>query len=402
MQGKRKDNKGRLLQKGESQRKDLTYQYRYMDLEGVRKSVYAKTLSELRKKEKEIQRRLDDGLRGAPGSMSVLELVETYLSLKGGIKRSTMNAYRNLLDIVRKEPFLAMKVSSVTMMDAKKWLKKIKEERGFKKGTVNQIQNIFRPAFQMAFDDMIINRNPFRFNLSEILIDDAEKKGALSPQQQKKLLEFVREDRKCKKYYDELVILLGTGLRVSEFCGLTKNDIKLASKYIDVNHQLLLERVTKDGESYKKYSVQPPKTESGNRIIPITEDVDHSLRALISRSEEVENPECIDGYSGFIVLKKNGKPKTREQIQHGIAYVVSRYNLVHPEDTLPHISPHILRHTFCTNMSHAGMKVKTLQYIMGHSSAAVTLNVYSHVNIDSMISEMSGIDRLRNSGEQSI
>lgn len=397
MQGKRKDNRGRLLQKGESQRKDLIYQYRYTDLSGARRSVYAKTLSELRKKEKEIQQRLDSGLEGTSKDIKVLELVETYLSLKGGIRKNTMSSYRGLLNGMAGDAFLSRMVNSITMIDAKKWLKKMSDERGLKRGTVAQIQNIFRPAFQMAFNDMIINRNPFVFSISDIMQDDAVEKVALSRSQQERLLKFAREDASCKRYYDDLVILLGTGLRVSEFCGLTKNDIDFEMKCINVNHQLLSGRKT--GSSSQKYSIQPPKTGSGNRVIPMIGDVEQSIKNLVSHSKEADSCGYIDGYSGFIVLGRDGMPKTREQVKYGIGRILSRYNEANPNDKLPSISPHTLRHTFCTNMSNSGMKVKTLQYIMGHSSAIVTLDVYSHVDINAVFEEMQRASRSNGNSE---
>ena len=62
MSAKRKDKKGRVLRTGESQRKDLTYQYRYQDVTGKRRTVYAPTLEELRAKEDEINKAQDSGM----------------------------------------------------------------------------------------------------------------------------------------------------------------------------------------------------------------------------------------------------------------------------------------------------------------------------------------------------
>ena len=80
MSEKRKDHRGRILKKGESQRKDRTYQYRYLDPFGKRRYVYAETLQELREKEAEIQRDLADGIRTVDGGLTVLELRERYLA----------------------------------------------------------------------------------------------------------------------------------------------------------------------------------------------------------------------------------------------------------------------------------------------------------------------------------
>ena len=53
--------------------------------------------------------------------------------------------------------------------------------------------------------------------------------------------------------------------------------------------------------------------------------------------------------------------------------------------------PHVFRHTFCTNMANAGMDVKTLQYLMGHSDVGVTLNIYTHASYDRAAEQMAKI-----------
>ncbi len=85
MSEKRRDHKGRVLRTGESQRKDLIYQYRYTDARGKRQSVYSPDLSELRKKEKEIQQARDEGTDYAAGQVTVVHLIEECISLKQGM-----------------------------------------------------------------------------------------------------------------------------------------------------------------------------------------------------------------------------------------------------------------------------------------------------------------------------
>ena len=60
---------------------------------------------------------------------------------------------------------------------------------------------------------------------------------------------------------------------------------------------------------------------------------------------------------------------------------------------LPHVSAHIFRHTACTRMAEAGMEIKALQYIMGHSNAAVTLDVYTHVHEQKIVEEMAKMEK---------
>ena len=110
---RRKDNKGRVLRTGESQRKDLIYQYRYTDALGNRKCIYASDLKTLREKEDELQRSLEGGLDYAGGEITVYELLQRYLSLKCGVRYNTKVGYGFVMNIVQKEPFGARKIRDI-------------------------------------------------------------------------------------------------------------------------------------------------------------------------------------------------------------------------------------------------------------------------------------------------
>ena len=60
-----------------------------------------------------------------------------------------------------------------------------------------------------------------------------------------------------------------------------------------------------------------------------------------------------------------------------------KYDKLHPDRPLPKITPHVYRHTFCTNMVNMGMDAKVLQYIMGHSAEIdATMNIYTHMGYE--------------------
>ena len=69
---------------------------------------------------------------------------------------------------------------------------------------------------------------------------------------------------------------------------------------------------------------------------------------------------------------------------------------VRPQDKswIPNITPHVCRHTYCTNMAKSGMNPKTLQYLMGHSDIGVTMNVYTHLGLDDAKDEMIWMEEL--------
>ena len=122
MSEKRKDNKGRILRTGESQRKDLIYQYRYTDIRGKRQTVYSSDLKELREKEKEIQKQLDDGIDYAAGKITVIQLLERYISIKQGVRYNTKVGYNFVLNLVKKEDFGYRSIRDIKVSDAQKWI----------------------------------------------------------------------------------------------------------------------------------------------------------------------------------------------------------------------------------------------------------------------------------------
>ena len=380
MSEKRRDNKGRILRTGESQRKDLIYQYRYTDIRGKRRTIYSSNLSELRKKEAEILKQLSKGIDCAAVQITVIALVERYIRLKQGTRYNTKVGYKFVLNIIKKEDFGYRQIRDIKVSDAQAWMIKLHDDgRGY--STLTSVRGVIKPAFQMAYNEDAIRKNPFDFKLVDVVPNDSQKRIALTDEQQEIWMNFIREDKTYSKYYDEFVVLLGTGMRVSEFCGLTKDDLQFSERRIRVDHQLVRERGG-------KYYVEKTKTECGCRFIPMTDEVYRSLLNILERRKKVAKEFIVDGYSGFLLLDKNDHPKVALHIENEMRWAMKKYSKLHPDKPLPHITPHVFRHTFCTNMANKGMDVKHLQYIMGHSDVGVTLNVYTHANYDLAAEQM--------------
>ncbi len=383
---KSKDNKGRALKTGESQRKDLLYQYRYTDNLGKRQTVYAATLQELREKEPEIDEYAKSGVNYASGNITVVELLERYLALQQGRRYNTQVGYAFVLNLVKKEPFGQRIIRNIKASDAKLWFIKLSRDgRSF--STICSIRGVLKPAFQMAFEEDIIRKNPFVFKM-DIIPNDTKKREAMTPQQQVDFMTFIRDDEHYCECYDEYVVLLETGVRISEFVGLTKNDLDFEKRRIHVDHQLVKRRT---GEYY----IEKTKTESGDRYIPMTDRCYESLRNILFNRPKPKVEMIVNGYTGFLFLDKKGKPKVALHFEHQMKRAVEKYNNTHDEP-LPKITPHVFRHTFCTNMARAGMDVKSLQYLMGHSDVTVALNVYTHMNYEHAAESMAKIIDLQN------
>lgn len=189
------------------------------------------------------------------------------------------------------------------------------------------------------------------------------------------------------KYYEVVYILFHTGMRISEFCGLTIKDIDLKNKVVNIDHQLLR-------GSDMRYIIQPTKTNAGTRQLPITNDVAECFRAILTDREPPKAEHIVDGYSKFLFVNKNGMPLVALYWEHRFQHMVARYNEIF-RIPLPKITPHVCRHTYCSNMAKAGMNPKTLQYLMGHSEIGVTLNTYTHLGLEDAIGELKKMEEER-------
>ena len=375
MSEKRKDKKGRIFRSGEGQRPNKTYFYRY-HRNGDKKwcYVHAPTLEELRQKEEVIQRDLLDGIDYAGGEITVAELVDRYINLRRGLKENSMRAYGSAINRIHTDPFGSRMIRSVRLSDGKGWFVSL-HDKGLKQNTIGILQSVLRPAFEMAVDDDMIRKNPFKFKLSDVIPNDAYVRSALTKAQQERYLQFIRDHGK-DNYYDDIVILLGTGLRASELYGLTKADIDFDRRCIHVRRQLCR-------TAEKPYFVTPPKTKSGIRNVPMTDAVYMALMRVVKARTAPKVELLVDGHSGFLFLDKSGMPKVAMHLENYMRGLQARFEKAYGKP-VPRITPHVLRHTFCTNVQQAGLDVKSLQYLMGHSNASVTLDVYTHSSFDSV------------------
>lgn len=136
-----------------------------------------------------------------------------------------------------KEEFGSRKIAEVKTSDAKLFLIKLQQD-GRGSSTIKTVRGVLRPAFQMAMDDDIIVKNPFAFQLAGVVVNTEHTREAITKEQMRKFLKFVHDDNVYCKYYEVFYILFHTGLRISEFCGLTIKDLDMKNRIINIDHQL--------------------------------------------------------------------------------------------------------------------------------------------------------------------
>lgn len=407
MAGKRKDSKGRILRDGERQRSDGKYEYRY-GYAGQRRSVYSWKLVptdrtpagkrddlSLREKEKAIERDADDGIDTARAAkMSFNSLFQMYLSTKGKIKDKSREKYKQLWTLhIESDPLGGMSISGIKRIHIQKFYSGL-SRAGYADATVRMYHNnLIMPALEFAVDNDLIRKNPAKGCLEGY--EGTRKREALTRREQQVFLDFVKSNSSYRVYLPMILVMIGTACRIGEICGLTWADVDMKNRKVNINHQLSYEKV--GGRA--KYYITTPKTDSGNRVLPMTDQVYRAFaeQKKLNRTLGKNGFYEVDGYRNFVFLNANGRPFTVSQFNAALGRMVKRYNEIEAETArkekresvlLPHVSNHILRHTGCTRMAESGMDPKVLQTIMGHSDIAVTMRVYNHVDQERLEKEI--------------
>ena len=385
---KRKDKKGYLLKAGECQRKDGRYSYAYTDRFKKRHTVYAKSLVELREKEKQIRMDLDMGIDpNAAKTMTLNDVFDRFISRKYDIKPTTRSNYCFSYDHYVRDGFGKQKIGKIHYSDVKKFYYDLMKERGIKPRTLDGINTVLHSTFKMAVRDEIIRSNPAEGVMAEIKKSDLwvkTRKCGLTVPEQKELVAFMQDSHQFKGWVPVITVLLGTGMRIGECLGIRWDDLDFEKRMISVNHNLT-DRPYEDGKCARH--IQTPKTRAGARTIPMIDEV---FEAFL---EEYEMQKCmgfesetIDGYTNFVFLTDGGSVITASSVNRAIKLIIKAHNEAEEakakeEDReavmLPNFSAHILRHTFCTRLCENETNLKFIQSVMGHSDISTTMDIYA-------------------------
>lgn len=389
----RKDKKGRVLRKGECQRRsDDRYVYTYMDPLGVRRSIYSKDLMKLRQREQQLLKDQLDGLDiYVAGSANLNFVFDRYMSTKSDLRSSTYTNYMYMYDHFVRETFGKKKIAEIKYSDVLQFYDYLIKEQGLKVNTLESIHTLLHPTFQLAVRDNIIRTNPSDGVMATIKKRnkrDGNIRHALTVEQQSAFIKFARENPVYCRWAPLFTVLLGTGGRIGEIIGLRWDDLDFEKREISINHSISY-GPRSDDDFRCSYSVSLPKTEAGVRIIPMMDVVFKAFQDEYEyQKEEGFNETVIDGMSGFIFTNRFGNIHNPLGVNRAIKRVIEAHN---EEEILnakkekrepviiPHFSCHHMRHTFCTRLCEQIANVKVIQTIMGHKDIETTLGIYADV-----------------------
>ena len=373
-----------IFRKGETQRKNGTYAYRWQDAEGKRHTVYAPDLDRLRAIEEEILRDQQDRIKPEARGKTVNDLYAMWTQLKRGLKDNTFQNYQYMYRQFVAPSFGKRKISTLLKSDVKRFYNTLVDERGLSISTVDGIHNVLHQVLDMAVDDAYIRSNPSNNVLKELkqTHDKSEERRALTRAEQELFLNYLKRSEKYRHWYPIFAVMLGTGMRVGETIGIRWCDVDFDEGLIDVNHTLVYYKHAQNG-CY--CNIHTPKTRNSVRKIPMLKSVREAF--IEERRNQFERGvHCqgtIDGYTDFLFLNRFGLPHNQGTLNKALRRIVRDCNdeilLKEAENAvlLPHFSCHILRHTFTTRMCEAGVNVKVIQETLGHSDVSTTLNIYA-------------------------
>ena len=268
-------------------------------------------------------------------------------------------------------------------------------KKGFAINSLESINNLIHPTLELAVDDDYIRKNPSKGVYRSLKTEGAgappKKRIALTMTQQKNFLRFISKSPMYSHWLPVMVVLLGTGMRVAECTGLTKNDVDLENNTISVNHNLIYRVI--DGKA--GFHINTPKTTNGTRTIPILyPQVAEQLRTLIEVMDTLYPEDLVmNGYHGFLFRNREGYFLSAHNINRAIQRISIAYNAEEMDqaeledrepELLPHFSVHNMRHTFCTRLCESTNDIKFIQQVMGHADFSTTMDIYTHITQENM------------------
>ena len=386
------DKRGRKLPKGIRQRSDkYEGRFNYQSKEYV---VRGCTITETQKAMTELKYKLEHGLYVAKERLTLDAWYKTWLEeyKKNRVKIGMYTSYEKYYQSVIKSRLGSKKLNDIRGEHIQKLYNDLVKE-GYALSSIKIVSAVLNGCFKQALRNGLIERNPVK--LAELPRQTERKtKQAMTREQQALFMEYARGSY----LYHFFEAMLRTGMRSGELRGMIyTRDIDKKNKVIHVQRTLKYGNV----QGYKipqnmivkkeyqekvgaTFFTDAPKTASSRRDIPMTAEIERCLDAQRSYWGFK-----VDSLNRFLFCTETGDPLSRERVQAEIDRIIKRIREAGYD--FPRITSHVFRHTFATRAIEAGMQPQVLKTILGHSSLAMTMDLYSHVLPDTKAQEMEKI-----------
>ena len=369
-----KDLKGKELGVGICQRKDGLYTARFVS-KRTGKSVqkYFPKLQECRKWYADAKFEDEHGGINASGDMTVTAWFDYWIeNIKGdSIRPNTIRNYKERFEHNIKKCIGNMILLEVKPMHCQNVLNQMKDD--YKSSTIYQTRITLYCMFSDAVENDVICKNPVTKGIKHNIGKEPKKIRALTIDEQKKFLEVAEKSSN----YNQFAFILQTGLRTGELIGLKWSDIDWEKRVIHI------QRSMESRYSVGEWRIGEPKSKSGYRDVPLTEE---AIAILKRQKEKLREIKVINmQFNEFVFLCRKGEPTKNS------AYDTSIFKLC-DKAGIRRFSMHVLRHTMATRCIEGGMRPKTLQVILGHANVGITMNLYVDVTEDEKFKEVEKIE----------
>lgn len=355
-----RDLKGKELGEGIYQQANGTYCARFVDRFGKRKSKRSKKLQEVRQWLADATYINEHSDIEQATSMMVDSWFECWIDVKrktvrpNTVRNYTERYYRNIQSVIGKKL-----LTEVKPIHCQRIFTNMADE-GYRTSTIYQTRIALFNMLEFAKDNEVILSNPCKKSIKSDMGKPSQKKEALTIDVQKKFL----EQATGQSYENQYRFILQTGLRTGELVGLKWNDVDFENRTVKI------QRSMEYRHSVGVWRVGEPKSDSGYRTIPLT---DEAVRILMAQKEKNKKIKVIPmEWSEYIFLSRKGEPVKNSTYDTALFKICEKARI-------NKFSMHVLRHTFATRCIEGGMMPKTLQKILGHSNIGITMNLYVHI-----------------------
>lgn len=369
------------------QRKNGSFEARIV-IDGQRYSRYGKSVSEVKKKMKDLLQEYQKGNVIAK-NVRLAEALESYLinMKKCKVKATTYDRVESTFKYHIKDEFLGrMQIGAITPLDIQKLLSE-QCQQGLSASSIKKVYNLLGEFFRYASAMRIIGSNPMQLvtmpHASNIQYKSKDME-VLTAEELKKVIAVAEQvDKKGQpvyRYGEAIVLLLVTGLRSGELRGINLGDIDLKHLVLHVHQNVVY---AKDRESGGiRYIVGDVKTQNSKRQIPL------NARAVLAIKRLLET--TCNHETGYLVCTSTGKIVTHSHLQRCYSAILEKAGV-------SHMGLHSTRHTFATvilkNAEDKG-QIKEVSELLGHSQVSTTYEYYIQTSIEDKRNLLNQLDTL--------
>ncbi|MGV9673553.1 tyrosine-type recombinase/integrase [Gordonia sp. NPDC003504] len=331
-----------------------------------RVSVYAATATACRSKLKDVVDRIEDGQPAKDAALTLGQWLKTWrtTALEASDRRATTKALYSSMSRTHLEgsPIGRKRLDKLKPSDVEAMVVNLRKD-GLSESTVRQVYTVLRAALDIAVRDGLLGTNPAA-KVRRPKVTRAEARH-LSTDEVRRLLDAARSSR----YFLGVLVMATTGLRRGEVAGLAWSDVDLDKGELTVRHTL--SRV--GGELV----LTEPKTTRSRRRVPLLPNVVAELRTHRTK-QKTERLAAGDQWvqTGMVFTTEFGTMVDPRNMLRVVEVAAKAAKL---ED----VGAHTLRHSAAVALLEGGVNIKAVADILGHSSVAITGDVYGHTTDDS-------------------